>query len=88
MEGGPARNPQAGPVATGRAGSTPHSDQDPSYSARGGWPSVSRASETMAAVTPEPQVVMTGFAGSTPASAKTARRESASFSRPSAWSAE
>ena len=47
-----------------------------------GWPVVSKASDRMAADTPEPQLVMTGRFGSMPASARAFSIAALSFSFP------
>src|SRR5688572_14378296 len=72
-----------GPVAMGRSPRPSHSVHEPSNSAFGSLPSVSRASHAVAAATPEPQVVITGWSRSTPPATKARRNWSAGSSLPS-----
>ena len=50
-----------GHFSTGKSGLPPHSVHEPSYSAFGALPMASSANHRVAAVTPEPQLVMTGL---------------------------
>src|SRR6202011_4557846 len=67
----------AHPLTTGVSSRAPHSDHEPSYSAFGSLPSASSAIQRMAAVTPEPQLVIRGFAISTLPASKAAESLSA-----------
>src|ERR1017187_10345664 len=67
------------PRATGRAPRAPPSAPEPAQRAVLRLPSVSRASTRMAAVTPDPQLAIIGFAQSTSAFSKAETSASGSF---------
>src|SRR5579883_857002 len=62
--------------STGRSGREPHSAHEPSYRPFGLLPTDSNARVRIAAVTPEPQLVITGLSRSTPAALKAASMRS------------
>src|SRR5262245_28791933 len=70
-------------VATGVSACAPHSAQEPSKSAALWMPSSNKARFNVAAETPEPQLVTTGWLESTPASTNARRSSAAGFKVPS-----